>query len=133
MISTLFSSLNTNKVSSDDERQFVQKINTGSGHMQPILIVLQRTMPVWKEICNLYMNDAQVLEVRFNFLGFKVPEKCIFHHFQTLCGAVHHALVNLMDDIKPLLSDLCVLILGIFQNKCVPPALDIAATVSSNR
>lgn len=64
MISTLFSSLNTNKVSSDDERQFVPKINTGSGHMQPILIVLQRTMPVWKEICNLYMNDAQVLEVR---------------------------------------------------------------------
>lgn len=109
MISTLFSSLNTRQ---EEDRQSQHRASTSQPQtpqqVQPILIVLQQTMPIWKEICELWINDEQVLE--------------------TLCGAIHHALTNLLDDIKPLLSDLCMLILGIFRSKCVSPAIEISAT-----
>lgn len=79
MISTLFLSLNTNNISNDEERQFVQRLQrdpSGAPPLQPILIVLQRTMPVWKEICNLWMNDMQVLEVSsFPFIAVFIFEK----------------------------------------------------------
>lgn len=103
MISTLFSSLNVNK------NKRIQPMNN-SNQPQPILMILQKTMPIFKEICDLYINDVQVVE--------------------TLCMSIQQALGNLKDDIKPLLNDLCLLIVSIFQNKCVPPAIDIAGTVS---
>lgn len=80
---------------------------------QPILLILQKTMPIFKQICDLYINDVQVVEV--------------------LCKALQQALNNLMDDIKPILNELCLLILSIFQNKCVPPAIDIAGSVSDRQ
>lgn len=103
MISTLFSSLNVNKT------KRIQPMTVGD-QPQPILLILQRTMPIFKQICDLYIDDVQVIEV--------------------LCKALQQALNNLMDDIKPILNDLCLLILSIFQNKCVPPAIDIAGSVS---
>jgi len=103
MISTLFSSLNVNK------NKRIQPMTIGD-QPQPILLILQKTMPIFKQICDLYISDVQVVEV--------------------LCKALQQALNNLMDDIKPILSDLCMLILSIFQNKCVPPAIDIAGSVS---
>lgn len=105
MISTLFSSLNVNK------NKRIQPMTVGD-QPQPILLILQKTMPIFKQICDLYINDVQVVEV--------------------LCKALQQALNNLMDDIKPILNDLCLLILSIFQNKCVPPAIDIAGSVSIN-
>lgn len=103
MISTLFSSLNTNK------NKRILPMTVGD-QPQPILLILQKTMPIFKQICDLFINDVYVVEV--------------------LCKALQQALNNLMDDIKPILNDLCLLILSIFQNKCVPPAIDIAGSVS---
>jgi Importin 13 repeat len=103
MISTLFSSLNTNK----NKRLAPMNVENQA---QPILLILQKTMPIFKQICDMYINDVQVVEI--------------------LCKALQQALNNLMDDIKPILNDLCMLILSIFQNKCVPPAIDIAGSVS---
>lgn len=103
MVSTLFSSLNVNK------NKRIQPMTVGD-QPQPILLILQKTMPIFKQICDLYINDVQVVEV--------------------LCKALQQALNNLMDDIKPILNELCMLILSIFQNKCVPPAVDIAGSVS---
>lgn len=109
MISTLFSSLNTNKIKHEKRRiQPVMNANLP----QPILMVLQKTMPIFKQICDLYINDIQVVEI--------------------LCKAIQQALNNLMDDIKPILNDICLLILSIFQNKCVPPVNDIGGLVSCN-
>jgi hypothetical protein len=109
MISTLFSSLNTNK--SKNEKKLITPIMTSSvDQPQPILMILQKTMPIFKKTCDLYINDVQVIEI--------------------LCKAIQQALNNLMDDIKPILNDICMLIISIFQNKCVPPAIDIAGSVS---
>lgn len=105
MISTLFSSLNVNK------SKRIQPMTVGD-QPQPILMVLQKTMPIFKQICDLYINDVQVVEI--------------------LCKALQQALNNLMDDIKPILSELCLLIISIFQNKCVPPAIEIAGSVSQS-
>ena len=107
MISTLFSSLNTNKMKNEKKR--IQPV-MGSERPQPILMILQKTMPIFKQICDLYINDIQVVEI--------------------LCKAIQQALNNLMDDIKPILNDICILILSIFQNKCVPPVNEIAGLVS---
>lgn len=105
MISTLFSSLNVNKT------KRIEPMTVGN-QPQPILFILQNTMPIFKEICDLFIDDVQVIEV--------------------LCKALQQALNNLMDDIKPILNELCLLILSIFENKCVPPAIDIAGSVSYN-
>lgn len=101
MISTLFASLNIKK-----DKLLPQQSN----HAQPILMVLQGTMPIFKQVCDLFINDVQVVEV--------------------LCKALQHALNNLMDEIKPILNDLCLLILSMFQNKCVSPAIELAGSVS---
>jgi hypothetical protein len=103
MVSTLFSSLNVNK------SKRIQPM-TLNDQPQPILLILQKTMPIFKEICDLYIHDVQIVEI--------------------LCMAIQQALGNLKDDIKPILNDLCMLIVSIFQNKCVPPAIDIAGSVS---
>lgn len=104
MISTLFSSLNTNK--SKNEKKRIHPVAVSNNEQpQPILMILQKTMPIFKQICNLYINDVQVVEI--------------------LCKAIQQALGNLMDDIKPILNDICTLILSIFQSKCVPPVNDI--------
>lgn len=107
MISTLFSSLNTNK--NKNEKKRITPL-PAEDQPQPILMVLQRTMPIFKQICDLFINDVQVVEI--------------------LCRAIQQAVNNLVDDIKPILNDICMLILSIFQNKCVPPAIDIAGSVS---
>lgn len=101
MISTLFASLNIKK-----DKLMPQQPNQA----QPILMVLQGTMPIFKQVCDLFINDVQVIEV--------------------LCKALQHALNNLMDEIKPILNDLCMLILSMFQNKCVSPAIELAGSVS---
>lgn len=54
MISTLFSSLNI-KNNNDQTSLHPQP--------QPILIVLEKTMPIFKQICDLFSNDTQVIEV----------------------------------------------------------------------
>lgn len=109
MISTLFSSLNTNK-NKNEKKRITPLITPVADQPQPILLILQKTMPIFKQVCDLYINDVQVVEI--------------------LCKAIQQALNNLMDDIKPILNDICILILSIFQNKCVPPAIDIAGSVS---
>ncbi|KAG5682378.1 hypothetical protein PVAND_011734 [Polypedilum vanderplanki] len=104
MISTLFSSLNTNKCKNEKKR--IQPVMSSEHQQpQPILMILQKTMPIFKQICDLYINDVQVIEI--------------------LCKAIQQALSNLMDDIKPILNDICSLIVSIFQIKCVPAVNDI--------
>lgn len=110
MISTLFSSLNTNKTKNDKKRITTMPIDQPADQPQPILMILQRTMPIFKQVCDLFINDVQVVEI--------------------LCKAIQQALNNLIDDIKPILNDICMLIVSIFQNKCVSPAIDIAGSVS---
>jgi len=54
MISTLFSSLNTDV----DEQATDQPI------VQPVLLVMQRTMPIFKRIAEMWVEEIDVLEVR---------------------------------------------------------------------
>ena len=67
MISTLFSSLNTNKNKSGNKKHQPQ---IESNQPQPILFILEKTMPIFKEICDLFISDEQVIEVR-------IPVDCI--------------------------------------------------------
>lgn len=60
MISTLFSSLNTNKNKSGTKKL---QPHVESNQPQPILFILEKTMPILKEICDLFISDEQVIEV----------------------------------------------------------------------
>ncbi|XP_058819586.1 importin-13 [Topomyia yanbarensis] len=110
MISKLFSSLNTRKLNitqrteKDEDLQLVPPQSPQP--VQPILLILEKTMGLLKNLCTLWIHDESVIE--------------------TLCKALQQALTNLMDDIKPLLNDMCGLILLIFANKCAPSAVEMA-------
>ncbi|CAD7092399.1 unnamed protein product [Hermetia illucens] len=103
MISTLFSSLNTNT-----EDGSVLNESYSNGGVQPILIVMQNTMPIFKQITELWIQETQVVEAS--------------------CNALKHAITNLMTDFKPMLQDLCVLIISIMQNICSAPLLAVSKT-----
>ncbi|XP_058447120.1 importin-13 [Malaya genurostris] len=112
MISKLFSSLNTRKLNvsqrteKDDDLQLVPPQSPQP--VQPILLILEKTMSLLKNLCTLWIHDESVIE--------------------TLCKALQQALTNLLDDIKPLLNDMCSLILLIFANKCAPSAVEMAGS-----
>lgn len=111
MISTLFSSLNT-KINDEDGSGNNKEIGTKTHAeipSQPVLIVMQKTMPILKDVGALWIQEHSVVEV--------------------LCNALKFALTNLIDDFKPMLPDLCNLVVSILQSKCVSPAIDIAKTV----
>lgn len=56
MISTLFSSLNTNTEDKSIEE------NTQLQPIQPVLFVMQKTMPIFKNICELFINETTIIE-----------------------------------------------------------------------
>lgn len=53
MISTLFSSLNTDL---DDEPRNEESV-------QPVLLVMEKTMPIFRSIAELWVEEIDVLEV----------------------------------------------------------------------
>ncbi|XP_054731571.1 importin-13 isoform X1 [Anastrepha obliqua] len=99
MISTLFSSLNTHL----DEDQVEDLEN-----LQPVLIVMQKTMPIFRQIAELWVEELDVLE--------------------TACTALQHAIINLKSSFRPMLQDLCCFIVAIFQTRCCAPTLEISKT-----
>ncbi|XP_055377446.1 importin-13 [Condylostylus longicornis] len=99
MISTLFSSLNTDF----DDEQIDDLHNT-----QPVLLVMQKTMPLFRQIAEVWIEETEVVEMA--------------------CNALIQALKNLQNDFKPMLQDMCCFIISIFQNKCCAPALEISKT-----
>ncbi|XP_073817967.1 importin-13-like protein cdm [Musca autumnalis] len=101
MVSTLFSSLNTDI---DDDELPIEDLQ----NMQPVLIVMQKTMPIFRQIAELWVEELDVLE--------------------TACAALKHAIVNLKNSFKPMLQDLCYFIVAIFQTRCCAPTLEISKT-----
>lgn len=59
MISTLFSSLNTDL--DDDDDNPIEDLQ----NVQPVLIVMQKTMPIFRQIAELWVEELDVLEVKF--------------------------------------------------------------------
>lgn len=113
MISTLFSSLNT-KIGDDNSQAVVDTpLPNVEENIQPVLFVMQKTMPIFKDVGTLWIHEHAVIEV--------------------LCNTLKFAITNLLDDFKPMLPDLCNLIVAILQSKCVSPAVDIAKTVRDNQ
>lgn len=114
MISKLFSSLNTKKPANQEEDIPIARAQpTQPEPVQPILLILEKTMGLLKTLCTMWLHDESVVE--------------------TLCKTLQQALTNLMEDIKPLLNDMCCLILLIFANKCAPSAVEMAGNVRSFR
>lgn len=60
MISTLFSSLNT-KVKNNDED--AQGNDSEESTTQPVLLIMQKTMPIFKDIATLWINEMNIIEV----------------------------------------------------------------------
>ncbi|KFB44864.1 AGAP009571-PA-like protein [Anopheles sinensis] len=119
MISKLFSSLNIKKTANEGEDKISMVVGgqkpcypageepvPGPAPVQPILLILEKTMDLLKNLCTLWMHDETVVD--------------------TLCKALQQALTNLMDDIKPLLNEICFLVLSILNSNCVVSAVDIA-------
>lgn len=64
MISTLFSSLNT-KVRNTDEDVAQNAEGREQSVTQPVLLIMQKTMPIFKDIATLWINESSVIEVGF--------------------------------------------------------------------
>lgn len=62
MISTLFSSLNT-KVRNTDEDVDPNAESTEQSVTQPVLLIMERTMPIFKDIATLWINETSIIEV----------------------------------------------------------------------
>lgn len=60
MISTLFSSLNI-KIKSDNEN--AQTAESTVSTTQPVLLIMQKTMPIFKDIATLWINELTIIEV----------------------------------------------------------------------
>ncbi|KAH8382844.1 hypothetical protein KR009_005580 [Drosophila setifemur] len=99
MISTLFSSLNTDL---DDETTKEQPT------VQPVLLVMQRTMPIFRRIAEIWVEEIDVLEAA--------------------CSAMKHAIMNLRSSFQPMLQDLCLFIVASFQTRCCAPTMEISKT-----
>ncbi|KAH8295021.1 hypothetical protein KR018_005942 [Drosophila ironensis] len=98
MISTLFSVLNTDL---DDETK-------DPAIMQPVLLVMQRTMPIFRRIADIWVEEIDVLEAA--------------------CSAMRHAIMNLRSSFQPMLQDLCLFIVASFQTRCCAPTMEISKT-----
>lgn len=61
MISTLFSSLNTKVKNSDEEG--AETVEPKESTTQPVLLIMQKTMPIFKDIATLWINEISVIEV----------------------------------------------------------------------
>lgn len=61
MISTLFSSLNTNVVNNNEDDQSTKPPEENS--IQPVLFVMQKTMPIMKDIGTIWINEHAVIDV----------------------------------------------------------------------
>lgn len=59
MISTLFASLNTD-LDDDDQIEDLENV-------QPVLMVMQKTMPIFQKIAELWVEELDVLEVIYIF------------------------------------------------------------------
>lgn len=99
MISTLYSSLNINLEPN--------KAMTSSGK-QPVLLIIEQTMPIFRQICEFWMNETEIME--------------------SLCMGLKFAVTNLLDDFKPMLGDLCALLCAITRAKSIPPAMELSRT-----
>lgn len=64
MISTLFSSLNTRvKTIEEDAAAQNPEAREQSAVTQPVLLIMQKTMPIFKDIATLWINETSVIEV----------------------------------------------------------------------
>lgn len=104
MIATLFTSLNTNP-----EVTKLPSAKTGPP-AQPVLFVIEKTMPIFKAVGVAFINDSGVMEA--------------------LCHALRHAVTNLQNDFMPMLPELCGVIVTLLQARCLPSLVDLTRTVS---
>ncbi|KAJ6635779.1 Importin-13 [Pseudolycoriella hygida] len=95
MIATLFQSLNINVEDPKSDAAPTQKL------MQPVLFVMKNMMYVFTTIGKLWSKDPFVMD--------------------SLCGALKYALNNLLKDFKPMLPDLCGLIISMLHSKFAQP------------
>lgn len=63
MISTLFSSLNINVGGKTEPEPTDNSMVTNEKSLQPVLFVMQKTMPIFKEVGTIWYNDLSVIEV----------------------------------------------------------------------
>lgn len=69
MISTLFSSLNTRVKSMEDDAAVQNPEAREQPVTQPVLLIMQKTMPIFKDIATLWINETSVIEVWSLILG----------------------------------------------------------------
>lgn len=101
MVATLFTSLNTNPEQT--------KLPTAPVHsQQPVLLVVQKTLPIFKAVGQLFVHDHKVIEA--------------------ISTALKHAMTNLQNEFMPVMSIVCSMIVELMQLKCMPQLLDLTKT-----
>lgn len=104
MITSLFMSLNV-KGLEDDGHQDVLDGN----RLQPVLIVMQNTIGLFRAISDRWMGNKRVAE--------------------EICDPLKHALVNLQDDFKPMLQELYYITIKAIQGKGIIQGIGITSLV----
>lgn len=101
--------------------------NTPSAQ-QPVLVVVQNTMPLYRLIGEKYCNNLEVIDVcQMNYMYvFKSANCCMF---QVLSSLFKHVLTTLMDDCKPLINDILQIVVSIYREVPQASVLVVAKTV----
>ncbi|KAL3269998.1 hypothetical protein HHI36_009055 [Cryptolaemus montrouzieri] len=76
---------------------------------QPVLIIMQNTMPLYRAIGEIYYEDLEVMEDLGNLLKF--------------------AITSLMNDCKPLISEVLHLVVTVYKKNPQPNILAVAKTI----
>lgn len=70
------------------------------------------------DICNVLPSQSDSGNSPQSFHVYRYKKTFLF---QSLCNALKFALNNLLNDFKPMLPDLCGLVISIIRSKFVPP------------
>ncbi|XP_063226596.1 importin-13 isoform X2 [Bacillus rossius redtenbacheri] len=108
MLGNLFSSLDVKAPRGGSESEGDQSGQPASsgGETQPVLLVLQRVLPVFRAVVDRWGEDEQVLEA--------------------VCSGLKNAVSTLLDDSLPLLSDMTHMLVKAYHSRPHTAVLDLA-------
>lgn len=103
---------------------------------QPILLVMQNTMPLYRIIGEKYCTNLEIIEVSISthetLKKMNIVKLFWLFLFQNLATLFQYGVTTLKDDCKPLLHDILHIIVTVFRKCPQANILTLAKTVSSH-
>ncbi|XP_030851802.1 importin-13 isoform X2 [Strongylocentrotus purpuratus] len=85
------------------------KSSAGTQDTQPVLLILQKILPIVEKLLNMWISDAAIVE--------------------SVCELLKRAMRTLLDDLQPLVPQLCDLLCRMYNTVPQPTMLDLAQQI----